>query len=320
MTGRSASTTVTLKEHVCTFDDASVTAYVTVVVPRANAVPDSLPAASVVTAPAQLSVPTGRAKVTRAEHIDASVFTVCDDGQLIAGACMSATTTLNVHVALLFAASVAWKPTVAVPTAKAVLLPLPRVCMLCTPAQLSQMPTAPNATAVEHWSWSLTVLILAGQVMRGGCVSRTVTMNEHDAHRPAASVVLYATCVTPTGNVAPLCQPPASCVRAPAQLSVPVGSAYVIVWLHWFAALTWSMFDGHTICGASASTTSMLNEHVALLPGWSVAMYCTTCIPTSTAAPLAGPCARHFHEPGQLSVFCPMYVTTALHALASLLL
>ena len=59
ITGFSTSSTVTSKLHVLVFELASVTVYVTVVVPTGKTVPDACPAVSVVTGAGQLSVPTG---------------------------------------------------------------------------------------------------------------------------------------------------------------------------------------------------------------------------------------------------------------------
>ena len=53
------SFTVTVNEQVLVLVLASVTVYVTVVVPIGNTVPDACPAVSAVTGAGQLSVPTG---------------------------------------------------------------------------------------------------------------------------------------------------------------------------------------------------------------------------------------------------------------------
>ena len=57
--GASVSFTVTVNEHAVLFPDASVTTNVLVVTPNGNVDPDGNPTVCVVTAPAQLSVPTG---------------------------------------------------------------------------------------------------------------------------------------------------------------------------------------------------------------------------------------------------------------------
>lgn len=59
MDGKSISLTVTLNEHVAEAPLAAVTLYVTAVVPTEKTAPDAGPPISVVTAPVQLSVPTG---------------------------------------------------------------------------------------------------------------------------------------------------------------------------------------------------------------------------------------------------------------------
>ena len=46
-------------------------------------------------------------------------------------------------------------------------------------------------------------MMLAGQAIVGGCVSLTVTVNEHEAVFIAASVAVQVTVVVPTGKVVP---------------------------------------------------------------------------------------------------------------------
>ena len=56
-------------------------------------------------------------------------------------------------------------------------------------------------------------------------MSMTVTVKEHVAVAPLASVTLKVLVVVPTGNDAPLANPPTTETTAPGQLSEPVGVA-----------------------------------------------------------------------------------------------
>ena len=53
----------------------------------------------------------------------------------------------------------------------------------------------------------LQVVISEGQLIAGGSLSFTVTVNEHVLVLPAASVATKVLVVTPTGNVPPLAIP-----------------------------------------------------------------------------------------------------------------
>jgi hypothetical protein len=63
--------------------------------------------------------------------------------------------------------------------------------------------------------------MLAGQVMAGGCVSLTVTVNWQVAELPEASLTEQLTVVVPFGNVEPEAGLQAG-VPTPGQLSVAV--------------------------------------------------------------------------------------------------
>src|SRR5687767_5065135 len=122
--------------------------------------------------------------------------------------------TEKVQVAVLPEASVAVIVTVVIPTGK--LVPDEGIETTVVPGQLSvivgvNVTTRPQVPAV------LGCVILAGQMMTGGCVSFTVTVNEQVAVFPAASAAVYVTVVTPTLNV-----------RAP-RLLIPVAGELAIV-------------------------------------------------------------------------------------------
>ena len=104
--GFSVSSTVTSKLQLEVLLLASVTSYVTVVVPIGNTVPLACPAVNAVTGPAQLSVPTGVAYVIVAPHTPASLFWVISAGQVIDGFCVSFTVTVNEQVLVFVLASV----------------------------------------------------------------------------------------------------------------------------------------------------------------------------------------------------------------------
>ena len=121
-------------------------------------------------------------------------------GQVIVHA--DATFTWNVHWAVLPDVSVAVQVTVVVPTGMQV--PDGGVHTTVTPGQLSL------AVAVKFTTWHawlagtqtalfVTAVMFAGQVIWGGCVSLTVTLNEQLA---PASLVQF-TGVVPTGKNEP---------------------------------------------------------------------------------------------------------------------
>jgi hypothetical protein len=66
--------------------------------------------------------------------------------------------------------------------------------------------------------------MLAGQLIAGGCVSLTVTVNVHEEELPDASLTLQLTAVLPFGNVEPDAGVQEG-VPTPEQLSVAVALA-----------------------------------------------------------------------------------------------
>jgi hypothetical protein len=103
ITGAEVSVTITLNEQVVTLFAASLAVYVTLVVPRLNVSPDEISDVSVT----QLST-VGGVHVTSREHSAAVRDTLMSAGQLeITGGVLSVTVTLNVHVDLFPASSVA---------------------------------------------------------------------------------------------------------------------------------------------------------------------------------------------------------------------
>ena len=76
------------------------------VVPAGNEAPLTNPAVCVVVEPGQLSVPAGVVKLTMAPHKPVVLFTVILEGQMIAGAWLSSTVTVKLHIPVFPTASV----------------------------------------------------------------------------------------------------------------------------------------------------------------------------------------------------------------------
>ena len=95
----------------------------------------------------------------------------------------------------------------------------PAVCVNTTPVQLSFGDTIHVAVGVHAFN-----VMFAGQEIVGFSVSLTVTVNEHCAVLPPASVTLKVFVVTPTGKIDPLARPAICVVTEPEQLSVPTGA------------------------------------------------------------------------------------------------
>src|SRR5438094_4265808 len=89
--GGSLSLTVTVKLHVAVLPAASVTRNTLVVTPTGKADPLANPPVCVVTAPAQLSVPTEAHSVALQSQYVVSTLPTLVDGQLITGGSLSVT-------------------------------------------------------------------------------------------------------------------------------------------------------------------------------------------------------------------------------------
>jgi hypothetical protein len=100
---------------------------------------------------------------------------------------------VNVQLEVLPAASVAVQVTVVVPTGKNV--PDAGEQTTVTPGQLS-VAVAVKVTMAPHSSGSLHFVMGAGQLIAGGCVSATVTVNE----QLGPEIVVQLTVVVPTGK------------------------------------------------------------------------------------------------------------------------
>ena len=86
------------------------------------------------------------------------------------------------------------------------------------------------------------VLMLAGQVIAGGCVSLTVMMNVQ-LSGPALLFDLQVTVVAPTGKK----DPEAGEQTIAPQVPVVAGALYVTAAPHWFGSFDLVMFAGQVI-------------------------------------------------------------------------
>src|SRR5262245_51097873 len=117
-------------------------------------------------------------------------------GHVIANGCVSLTVTVNEQLAELSTASLTVQFTVVVPFVNVE----PEGGLQTgtpTPGQLSLTTGAAYVTTAEHWPGVAGTVISAGHVIDGGCVSLTVTVNEHAAVLPEASVTVQLTVVVP---------------------------------------------------------------------------------------------------------------------------
>src|SRR5204862_3298923 len=140
-------------------------------------------------------------------------------GQMIVGGWLSSTVTVKVQLFVLPLASVAVEVTVVVPTGKTE--PLKGVLVrFVTAPQMSVAVTLKVTLLVHRPEVALTVMF-PGQMIVGGCVSRTVTVKEQLFVLPLASVAVEVTVVVPTGKEEPL-EGILATTGVPAQLSVAV--------------------------------------------------------------------------------------------------
>lgn len=196
--GACVSLTVTLKPHVEVFDDASVAVHVTIVVPIGKADPEAGTQAT--DAPGQLSEAVAE-KFTTAEHRPASFPTEMGAGQFATGAWVSLTVTVNEHVPVFEAASVAVHVTVVVPRGK--VEPDGGTQATVDPGQLSIADGVAKLTTAEHRPGSFPTVTGDGHETVGACESLTVTEKLHDPVLEEASVAVHVTIVVPIENVDP---------------------------------------------------------------------------------------------------------------------
>lgn len=201
--GAVLSLIVTLKLWVVMFPAASVSVYVTTVVPTGKKLP--LVCDDVIAGVPQLSVLPGVAHVTVRPHEAAMavVFEVMLPGNDVKlGAILSIILTSNDPVAVLPDGSVTVYVTVVVPTGKK----SPGLCeLLMVKLQLSLPVGGVHVTTAPQTPASTFCMISDGTPEIVGSISSTmVTVNELVAIFPFTSVAVYVTVVTPAGKVEPL--------------------------------------------------------------------------------------------------------------------
>lgn len=179
-----------------TLPEGSVAVEVTVVLPTGKNEPE----AGVVTkAAVQLSVAVTE-KVTVAPHAPEGAFVVISDGQLMTGAWLSITITLNEHVATFPEPSVAVYVTTLVPFGKIA----PGATLLVkVNVQLSVAVGGIQLTDFVHVPESVTVISAGQDEITGAILSITETLNEHVDALPVESVAVYITAVEPPGKIEP---------------------------------------------------------------------------------------------------------------------
>ena len=279
ITGSWVSRTVTVKVHWLLLPTLSKTVLVTMVVPTANALP--LDGTLTMLATPQLSAAV-TLNVTLLEHAPGAALTVIFAGQVIVGGVVSTTVTVKVHWLLLPAASRAVLVTMVVPAENVEAL-AGVLTRLVTP-QLSVAVTVKLTLRVHPPPVGLTEMF-AGQVIAGGCASRTVTVNVHWLLLPELSNALLVTVVVPTANAEPLAGVLTRLVTE--QLSVAFTLNVTLLAQAPVAALTVT-FVGQVITGSWVSPIVTVNVHWLLLPELSNAWLVTVVVPTANALPLAG--------------------------------
>ena len=137
MAGAWLSTTVTVKEQFAVWLAASVTTKVLVVVPTGKVELVGKPTVCTVTAPGQLSAPTGLTNVTVAPQNEGVLFTVMLAGQVMDGNCKSLTVIVNEQEAVCPLAAVTTNVLVVTPLGNAAPEARPTVWLTVKPPQLS---------------------------------------------------------------------------------------------------------------------------------------------------------------------------------------
>jgi len=142
-------------------------------------------------------------------------------------------------------------------------------------------------------------MMSARQTIAGGCVSLTVTVNEHEDELPDASLTAQLTGVVPFGNAEPDAGMQTG-MPTPGQLSEAVGTK-VTTAEHRSGSLFFVIFAGQTIVGACTSLTVTVNVHDEELLDASLTVQVTVVVPFGNAELDAGE-QTGVPTPGQLSV------------------
>jgi hypothetical protein len=216
--------------------------------------------------------------------------TVTSAGALIVGGWGSSTVTVNVQMLVFPLASFATFVTVVTPTGNV----LPLGGMLTWPAT----PTLSDALTVKVtllrllWPGSAANTWFDGQVITGGSASRTVTVKVEVLLLPLASVAVFVTVVTPTGNVLPL----GGQLTRPAkvQLSVALTVKVTLLRLRCPESAIRTRLLGHIMVGALVSRTITRCTQLLVLPLVSVTVQVTKLVPKPKVAgtALTSDCTR----------------------------
>jgi hypothetical protein len=297
--GASLSFTVTVNEQVAVLPEPSVATNAFAVTPVGKLLPLDKPVVWLSVDPVQLSLKLTE-YVTIAAHWPGSVLTLTFAGQVIEGASLSLTVTVNEQVAVLPDPSVTTNVFAVTPLGKLLPLASPAVWLSVAPAQLSLKFTE-YVTIAAHWPGPLLTTTFAGHAIEGASVSFTVTVNEHVAVLPEPSVTRKAFEVTPLGKLLPLASPAVWLSVAAAQLSLKF-TEYVTFAEHWPGSLLTLTLTGHVMLGASVSFTFTVNEQVAVFPEPSVTMKVFAVTPLGKLLPLASPAVWLSVAPAQLSL------------------
>ena len=151
------------------------------------------------------------------------MLTVLEEGQEIVGFWLSTTVTVKEQVSVFPAASVARQVTVVVPSEKVDPEPGPDNRVMEAPEQLSEtVGVEYETTLLQEPEPALTVMD-DGQEATGSMPSKTVTLKEHVATLPEASVPRKATVVVPMGKKPPEGGPAILVKEPPEQLSLKDG-------------------------------------------------------------------------------------------------
>jgi hypothetical protein len=155
-----------------------------------------------------------------------------------------------------------------------VVAPVVTQATLVTP-QLSLTVGSGTTTLASHEPELTPWLILPGQLIVGGVASVTITLWEHVAEFPTASVAVHVTTVVPMGKT-----DGALLVKAilPGQLSVAVGGESDAVAVQFAPAVRLTV-AGQVKVGLTLSTTSTVKLQVAELPAASFTVYVTVVRP-----------------------------------------
>src|SRR5215472_15472387 len=152
------------------------------------------------------------------------------------------------------------------PTGK--VLPLGGILTTLTAPQLSVAVTEKVTLLLLHSPGSAATTIFDGQVITGGCVSRTITCCWQVAMLPLLSITVQVTRLVPTGN----CAGALFVTVTVPQLSLVVGLPNTtFVATHSPASVLVVTSGGHVMVGTCVSVTVTVKMQTLVLPLLSIA-------------------------------------------------